>query len=89
MAAEGAGNKKPLIRANADQLRSFTINFLIFEAIHGGVLPFLNRVFGARFVLLFRQKNQKHLSSAKPVHFLHLNNFVAKTVHFKDQIGCG
>ncbi|WP_374572472.1 hypothetical protein, partial [Acinetobacter sp.] len=22
--------------------------------------------------------------TAKPVHFLHLNNFVAKTVHFKD-----
>ena len=36
--------------SNADQLRSFTINFLIFGAIHGGVLPFLNRIFGARFV---------------------------------------
>ncbi|MEG2359950.1 hypothetical protein, partial [Acinetobacter sp.] len=35
-------------RGNADQLRSFTINFLIFGAIHGGVLPFLNRIFGAR-----------------------------------------
>jgi len=35
---------------NADQLGSFTINFLTFGAIHGGVLPFLNRIFGARFV---------------------------------------
>ncbi|AYA02023.1 hypothetical protein BEN74_03530 [Acinetobacter sp. WCHAc010034] len=81
--------KKALHYADADQLRSFIINILTFGAIHGGILPFLNRIFGARFVLLFRQKNQKHLSSAKPVHFLHLNNFVAKIVHLKGQIGCG
>ena len=73
---------------NADQLRSFAVNFLIFLTIHGGVLPFLNRIFGARFVpcetmFLIRQKNQKHLSSAKPVHFLHLNSFHRKNSPFQ------
>ena len=56
---------------------------LNFWAIHDGVLPFLNLIFGARFVLLFRQKNQKHLSSAKPVHFLHLNSFHCKNSPFQ------
>ena len=77
-----AHKKEPLL-SNADQLRSFTVNFLTFWAIHGGVLPFLNQIFGARFVLLFRQKNQKHLSSAKPVHFLYLNNFRRKNSPFQ------
>ncbi|MGA8883760.1 MAG: hypothetical protein WB445_09160, partial [Acinetobacter sp.] len=29
---------------------SFAINFLTFGVIHDGVLPFLNQIFGARFV---------------------------------------
>ena len=41
-------------------------------AIYCGVLLFLVLIAWVRFVLLFRQKNQKHLSSAKPVHFLYL-----------------
>ncbi|MGA8883818.1 MAG: hypothetical protein WB445_09450 [Acinetobacter sp.] len=60
---------------NADKLRSFAVNILTFWAIHGGVLK---RSFARK-----ASCGAVRLT-AKPVHFLHLNDFVAKTVHFKD-----
>jgi hypothetical protein len=38
---------------------------------------------------LLSQKNQKHLSSAKPFSFLHLNDHFAKTFLLNGHAGCG